>query len=318
MVDKGVKVFSTGDEFLVHAFKAHLKVGIASVLPTNTNGEIDHQTTKEWLYEKAEQIVTKCLVPPKGSIDDPVNYLHCSFLHLAFLYVDLREAIRWENGPHIFRHWKWWIPRFLATGCKNYAAEAIHLIANVKAVFPKHTAYIAVHNRTVNTSGKPGHGKPVDQLIEHYNLYVVKVIKYHIIIHINTCRVFKEAIRSGGGKLTQTHVKDISMSVLFLMEAAQKTDRAFGLTQQSTTHTVSDSHSDMQKMTKYLSEANITKIVDGRSSPAFSDPTEDGWKKMSTTSWIHDTLNRTHISDEDDLQEDREEIDLNYELFDVV
>ena len=86
------------------------------------------------------------------------------------MYVDLREAIRWENGPQIIHHWKWWLPRFLVTGCHNYTAESVNLIANLKADFPKHISYIATHNRTVNTSDIAGRGKPIDQLIEHYNL----------------------------------------------------------------------------------------------------------------------------------------------------
>ena len=32
--------------------------------------------------------------------------------------------------------------------CTNYASEAIHLIANLTAIFPKHIAYTAMHNRT--------------------------------------------------------------------------------------------------------------------------------------------------------------------------
>ena len=32
---------------------------------------------------------------------DPVFGMHRSLLHLSFLYVDLREAIRWECGEHI-------------------------------------------------------------------------------------------------------------------------------------------------------------------------------------------------------------------------
>ena len=91
-------------------------------------------------------------------------------MHHAYLYVDLREAIRWENGPVIVQHWKTWIPLFLATGCKNYASEAVCNTSNLTASFPKHMAYVAINNCTVNTSGKPGRGKPMDQLIEHYNL----------------------------------------------------------------------------------------------------------------------------------------------------
>ena len=58
----------------------------------------------------------------------------------------------------------------MGTKCHNYATEALNLVANLKADFPKHIAYIATHNRTVNISGKPGHGKPIDQMVEHYNL----------------------------------------------------------------------------------------------------------------------------------------------------
>ena len=168
-VDKGVKVFSVGDEFILHAFRAHLTTGIMTQLKLKgTSDPIQHTDTREWLQHTAECLVTTLLMPQKS--DDPVYHLHSSFLHHAFLYIDLRDAIRWENGPEIIRHWKWWLPRFLATGRKQYAAESVYQTCNLCANFPRHMAYIAIHNRTVNMSGKPGHGKPVDQLIEHYNL----------------------------------------------------------------------------------------------------------------------------------------------------
>ena len=131
-------------------------------------------------------------------------------------------------------------------------------------------------------------------------------------------RVFRETIRAGGGKLTAKHIKDVSMSVLFLMEAAQKTDKTFGLSPQSTSHTVHSPHEDIDKMTKQLSEAKVTVAVEERLSPPFVDPIEDGWKKLSTTSWLTDTLQRNVVDDDDDLCEDREEIDSYYELFDAL
>ena len=168
-VDKGVKVFNIGDEFLLHVFKAHFKVSIFPILNIQTtSGTISHQASQEWLHNIAEKIVSDVLMP--SSSTDPVYDFHRSFLHHMFMYIDLREAIRWENGPQIVRHWKWWLPRFLATGCRNYAAESVNLIANLKADFPKHISYIATHNRTVNTSGVAGRGKAIDQFIEHYNL----------------------------------------------------------------------------------------------------------------------------------------------------
>ena len=141
-VGKAVKVFNVGNKFLVHAFRAHLMAAILAELNiTSASDEIEHTTSKEWLEKTAEQLVDSLLMP-KNSDDpayiDPLYHMHHAFLHHAFLYVDLREAIRWENGPQIVRHWKWWLPRFLGTGKKNYAAESVHTICNL----------VATHNRT--------------------------------------------------------------------------------------------------------------------------------------------------------------------------
>lgn len=38
-VDKGVKVFNVGDEFLMHIFKAHLVASICSILQVNSTLE---------------------------------------------------------------------------------------------------------------------------------------------------------------------------------------------------------------------------------------------------------------------------------------
>ena len=168
-VTKAAKVFNVGDEFLIHCFKAHLLARICSVLGLSSPADdIEHTANVEWLKAKAKFIVQETIHPIESS--DPVYSKHRAFLHLAFLYIDLRCAIRWEDGPHILRHWKLWLPRFIGTGCKNYATEAVNLIANINADFPKHIAYIATHNRTVNTTGKNGRGKPIDQLMEHYVL----------------------------------------------------------------------------------------------------------------------------------------------------
>ena len=37
---------------------------------------------------------------------------------------------------------------------------------------PTSTAYLTIHNRTVNMDGRPGHNNPIDLLMEHYNLYI--------------------------------------------------------------------------------------------------------------------------------------------------
>lgn len=168
-VDKGVKVFNVGDEFLLHVFKAHLVASVCSILKLGSVSEdIPHEKSLEWLRSTAERLIVDTLMPLSSS--DPVYTMHRSFLHTVFLYVDLRKAIRYEEGPHIVRMWQLWLPRFIGTGRKNYATESIHVLSNLFAEYPKHISYIATNNRTVNTKGKIGHGKPIDQMVEHYNL----------------------------------------------------------------------------------------------------------------------------------------------------
>lgn len=111
----------------------------------------------------------ECTVVLKYSSDGVYTFSR-AFMHAAYLYYYLRQAIRFEDGEHVIRHWKYWLPYFLGTGRKNYACEAANLLANIQADFPRHIAYVVVHNRTVNTTGTPGHGKPIDQMLEHYNL----------------------------------------------------------------------------------------------------------------------------------------------------
>ena len=168
-VSKEVKVFNVGDEFLLYAFKAHLIARLCTVLNVDsTDDPTEHEPTLEWLESIAMATVSDLFYPVAS--DDPVYLFHRTFLHMGFLYSDLRNAIRFEDGPQIIRHWQLWLPHFLGTGKKNYSVEAANMLVNLKADFPKHIAYIAINNRTVNMEGKPGRGKPLDLLMEHYNL----------------------------------------------------------------------------------------------------------------------------------------------------
>lgn len=124
-VSKDVKVFNVGDEFVLHVFKAHLAASICTILNIGSPTDpIEHTESIKWLQETAATLVSKTISP--SSSQDRVYAFHRSFMHMAFLYLDLRNAIGWENGPHIIRHWRIWIPRFIGTGCKNYAVEAVN------------------------------------------------------------------------------------------------------------------------------------------------------------------------------------------------
>lgn len=168
-VDKHASKFSIADEFILHAFEAHLRAHIYTFFGiTASTDQIPHECSLQWLQQKTRAIVDATLVLKETT--DKILQSSLSFMHSAFLYRDLREAIRHEDGENIILHWKLWLPYFLGMGRTNYSNEAANHICNIQADFPAHIAYIAIHNRTVNTTGKVGHGKPVDQMVEHYNL----------------------------------------------------------------------------------------------------------------------------------------------------
>lgn len=102
-MSKDVKVFNVGDEFLLHAFKTHLIAHLCTVLYVDsTDDPIEHEATLEWLESIAMATVSDVFYPVAS--DDPVYLLHRTFLHMGFLYSDLRNAICFENGPQITRH----------------------------------------------------------------------------------------------------------------------------------------------------------------------------------------------------------------------
>ena len=91
-------------------------------------------------------------------------------MRASFFYVDVRNAIRFEDGQQILRLWKHWLLYFLGTDKRNFTTEAVNMLHNTVCDFLAHIAYIAVHNHGVNMSGVKGHAKPLDQLNEYYNL----------------------------------------------------------------------------------------------------------------------------------------------------
>ena len=139
-LDKQAKSFSVADEFVLHAFKAHLLAHILTYFGiTTTNVIIPHDCSMQWLQQTAINPVDKTVVLTEST--DKVLQFSRFFMHAAFLYYDLRQAIRFEDGKYIIRHWKLWLPYILGTGRKNYSGEAANLICNLQADFPKHIAY---------------------------------------------------------------------------------------------------------------------------------------------------------------------------------
>ena len=90
-VSKDVKVFSVGDEFVLHFFKAHLVASICTILriglPTDP---IEHIDSIERLRETAATLVSKTISP----YNLPRSSLHISsFVHAhGFLVLGFKEC----------------------------------------------------------------------------------------------------------------------------------------------------------------------------------------------------------------------------------
>ena len=108
-----------------------------------------------------------------------------------------------------------------------------------------------VHNRTVNSSGQPGHGKAIDMAVEHHNL------------------VIKTAVRSSGGNITLHHLKMMSLASQMLHDAAVLCDedvlaghRITGSQDHST-----KAQKDIEMMTASLLEFQVTCRIPERKLP---------------------------------------------------
>lgn len=148
-------------------------------------------------------------------------------------------------------------------------------------------------------------------------MYLINYRKLTLLIYsITNYRIFKQTVRSAGANLTMKHLEEVSMSVLFLMKAAQKTDNAFGVSPPSSTHTTQDAVADITTMMKHLVDKAVIIESAERHHPPFVDPTESGWKKL-TNKWLKETLERTSPIDStgaEVISDDMEVADAEYSL----
>ena len=70
-------------------------------------------------------------------------------------------------------------------------------------------------------------------------------------------------------------------------------------------------------MTRHLMDHQVTVQTTGRTSPPFKDATGDGFKKMSQ-SWLKQVLTQAPALDDDPQPTLQGDIELDYELHDVI
>ena len=178
----------------------------------------------------------------------------------------------------------------------NYSSEAAIILENLMADFSKWLSYIVTHNRTVNSSGRPGHGKAIDMAVEHHNL------------------VIKTALRSSGGNLTLHHLKVISLAAHMLHDAAVLCDKEVFATHKGTRHQSSKAEKDIPMTISTLTDSRATCPISQRTLPSnrcFTTPNRKGYDIALSKQWLAKFLKEEelHIDEEKSTDEDHEEID---------
>jgi len=82
-------------------------------------------------------------------------------MSLGLLWHGFHDAVREGDGDRIIRYWRFLMPVFKLTGCRNYALEAFKLLNQTMVMSPRQVTELK-WGRTVNTVGRPGHNIACD------------------------------------------------------------------------------------------------------------------------------------------------------------
>jgi len=134
--------------------------------------------------------------------------------------------------------------------------------------------------------------------------------------------VLKQALKGSGPNLTTSHMVDMSLCALFLLDASKRVDQQLKVQVKSSHHTTRDADKDITKMASYLVEEKAEREVATRTGTTFEDPIKKGADKIGK-GYIDKYLKRTsQYDDSDDEEADadsavgRDEVlDLEYELY---
>ena len=139
---------------------------------------------------------------------------------------------------------------------------------------------------------------------------------------LSFARVLKQALKGSGPNLTTSHMVDMSLCALFLLDASKRVDQQLKVQVKSSHHTTRDADTDITKMASYLVEEKAEREVATRTGTTFEDPIKKGADKIGK-GYIDKYLKRTsQYDDSDDEEADadsavgRDEVlDLQYELY---
>ena len=163
----------------------------------------------------------------------------CEALGLGLLIMDFKDAVREGDGDRIMSLWKYLLLLFKASGCKNYAIEALTLLSQYSIILPPNLAEQLKWSRFVNMHGRPGHNISCDLHMEHIN------------------RLVKVAIDGLGANKSKKAIGRVAKAMGVLSETTKSFDSTVGITAPSGKHSDPKTAKDLKRITTQLLECAI-------------------------------------------------------------
>ena len=153
---------------------------------------------------------------------DGVSSYSVQVLRLGCLFMEFADAIREGDGEHVLRCWRYLMPIFLSSGCRNYACESANMLLQYSYALSPTLANDLLWSRFVNVHGRPGKNIAVDLHMEHLN------------------RLAKDAIRFQGANKTKRAIERVGRSIGTLSPVLLQFDTENSISTPSSGHNKSD------------------------------------------------------------------------------
>ena len=160
VINKPKSNFNACDDFFEVIITAHILAAAIEVLGMKSLGDTPSEEivptpetiwmgTEEERMEKLEEIsmhITQRIInisfngKSNISTGDGVYDYSRNLLSIGCLYLEMRDAIKEGDGERVLQCWRYLLPVFLNSGCKNYTIEAFQFLYQYQYGLPPRQA----------------------------------------------------------------------------------------------------------------------------------------------------------------------------------
>ena len=184
---------------------------------------------------------------------DQVYAYSCEIMSLGLLYFEFKDAVKEGDGDRLFQVWKYLLLLFKASKKKNYAIEALTLLAQYHMILPPHLAEQLKWSRFINVHGLPGRNISCDLHLEHLN------------------RLAKTAIKSLGANKSQKAIIRVGKTIGTLQSTLETYDKEHDVPAESGAHSQRSNAKDLKKILKQLQQLDPFQCIRGRRHKSFKN-----------------------------------------------